>query len=416
MAKYILKRFSYTKSALIGAAGGTVIGAGIGALKKKKKGETKKDKKKRILKGALIGAGVGAGLGAGSEYLSGKYKDFIGPVKEKVKEEKPSLNQEDFEPGDIIIADRGIMKHYGVVIDKEGNIIEYGSKKRDPRMASVRKVNIKEFKGDSPLSKEAPSGKFSREEIIKRAEERLGKDNGKYNLRNNNCEHFARGVVNGDKRSTQVDERIDPLTNEMINRMRKAVTPKNFSDSSESVKGEAMDLLNEQKELLKKKLLLNGGLFNIRKNLTKKLGGLSHFDKYQTSYLTGGGALIGSLSGSLRAKKKAKKEAEESGLDKDSLAYKHYIKNRTNEGIVKGGLLGAGVGFGASKAKDAALGKVLSDKIRAKHGQDLKPIIGKNYMGFGKAMRGIHSEDKVDKIINNWKEIGDFGKGVYEML
>ena len=37
-------------------------------------------------------------------------------------------------------------------------------------------------------------------------------------------------------------------------------------------------------------------------------------------------------------------------------------------------------------------------------------------MGFGKAMRGIHSEDKVDKIINNWKEIGDFGKGVYEML
>jgi hypothetical protein len=31
-------------------------------------------------------------------------------------------------------------------------------------------------------------------------------------------------------------------------------------------------------------------------------------------------------------------------------------------------------------------------------------------------MRGIHSEEKANKIINNWKEIGDYGQNMLGAL
>ena len=410
---YKIKRFSYATSAIIGSLGGGALGTGIAAFKKEE-GESKKDRKRRILKSATIGAGVGAGVGIGGKYISNRYKNFIGPAKEAAGKSKNNLTYKDFAPGDIIAADRGGgIKHYGVVIDDKGTIVEYGAKKLDPRLTSVRKVNIDEFRGDSILSKEAPSGKFTREEIIKRAEDAVGKSNGSYNLRNNNCEHFARDIANGERVSTQVDEKINPITNKMIDRMKRVFIPKSFSAS---VKGAAVDLLNREKEFLTKKLL-KGDLFKVRQNLTKELGGLSHFDKYQTSYLAGSGGLIGSGIGASRSKKKSEKEAEEAGLKKGSFEYKNYVKNRTREGMLKGAGIGAGAGFGISKGIDATRGKILADKIKAKYGHDIKKQVGRRgYVGFGKSMRGIHSEEKANKIINNWKEIGDYGKNMLGAL
>lgn len=196
------------------------------------------------------------------------------------------------------------MKHYGVVVDNNGTIIEYGSKKRDPRMASYRKVNIHEFAGDSPIHREAPTGKFSRKEIVRRANNSLNKDSGIYNLRNNNCEHFARDIVNGERVSTQVDNILGRVGNKVVNKIKPTLTRKSFSNPAQ---GKAMELIDKQLRLSKNKILNSKSLFKLRGNLTKELGGLSHIDKYQTHYLAGGGSLVGGGIGSSKARKKLKR-------------------------------------------------------------------------------------------------------------
>lgn len=403
------KIFSYLKPSLIGAAGGGIIGAGTNLYRNRNE---KGSKLGTTLRGATVGAGLGAGIGAATKYGVKRYKKWIGPVKTSPGNTPIDVSQ--YKPGDIIIADRGFMKHYGIVVDNKGNIIEYGSKKRDPRMASIRKVSIQEFKGTSPISKENPTGRYTREQIVQRAEGALGKDNGIYNLRNNNCEHFARIIANGDNRSTQVDNLINPKMNKVIDRVKEYITPKNFSNPA--IKGEAINLLSTQGKLLKNKVLNSDMLFKIRGNLTKDLGGLSHIDKYQTHYLAGGGSVLGGTVGSIRGKRKAKKDAvNKYGLKKGTLEYDNYVRSRAREGLIKGAAIGGASGFGLSKGIDTARGKVIADKMAAKYGYQLeKP--GRNYMKFGKNMRGINSEETVQRITDNWQEVGDFAKNMYRAL
>ena len=387
------KNFSYARSAMIG----TVAGAGMGAVTNLYRNRNKKGRKvKAALSGGAVGATIGAGIGIGAKYGSIKYKNWIGPVKKATPVDVTRLK-----PGDIIKVDRGFgINHYGVVVDGKGNIVEYGAKKVDPRLSRVRKVSISEFQGNSAASKvvtEAPTGKYSREEIVRRAEEAVGKPNGSYNLRTNNCEHFARDIANGEKVSTQVDNAIGSAS-EII---RSKVRGKFFSGH---IEGKALNFISKQG----KHLLTNtDSVFKARKYLSKELGGLSHFNQHQTKYLAGGGSILGGTVGSMKSKRKAKKDAiNKYGLKKGTLEYDNYIKSRTQDGFIKGTAIGGVLGAGLSKGVDTARGKVIADKLRAGHGFDP----GKNYITFGKNMRGIKSEKQVQGIIDNWSEIGDFAK------
>lgn len=401
------KLYSTVPHYAIGAGIGALVGAGSSYYKGRKK--DKHSRLRSTITGASLGAGLGAGVVAAGKYGKRRYDKFIGFDKNKNPE---TIDISKYKPGDLIIADRGFMKHYGVVVDNKGTIIEYGSKKRDPRMASYRKVNISEFKGNSPIYTEVPSGKYTREEIVKRANSRLSTDSGIYNLRNNNCEHFARDVVNGERVSTQVDNILGKKGNFVVNKIKSVLTPKNFSNPAN---GMAMSLLEKQSGLLKNKILNSKLLFKLRGNLTKELGGLSHFDKYQTHYIAGGSSLGGSIIGSAKAKKKAKKDAENYGLKKGSLEYDNFLKSRTREGALKGAVIGGGAGYGISKGIDTARGKVIADKMKVKYGIGLDKE-GRNYMKFGKNMRGINSEKQVETIANNYRELGDFAKNFYRAL
>ena len=158
-------------------------------------------------------------------------------------------------------------------------------------------------------------------------------------------------------------------------------------------------------------IIANKG-FDIRKNLSKDLGGLSHFNKYQDHYLTGGMALAGGMIGRARAKHDAKRKARSYRLREGTPEYENYVSRKANEGMLKGAAIGGTVGFGSSKATDAIRGKVIADKAKLSNGLDL----GTNYLALGKSMRGIKSEDDIDRIKNNYKEVLSFGKGVINAL
>ena len=139
---------------------------------------------------------------------------------------------------------------------------------------------------------------------------------------------------------------------------------------------------------------------------------MSHFDRNQTRYLAGGGSVLGGITGRHTEGKKAKKDAvNKYGLKKGTLEYDEYVRRRKDRGFIKGSAIGAGVGFGASKGVDAVRGKIISDKARVK-GTDL----GKDYLRLGKGFRGVKSEADIDKVKDNWKEIGSYAKYIKDML
>lgn len=338
------------------------------------------------------------------------------PSPSSPKKRRQKIDTSGYQKGDLLIADRGAMKHYGVWMG-DGTVVEYGSDTHDPRMASRRRVSIRKFKGNSPISNEAPSGIFNRDEILERASSAVGTDHGGYNLRNNNCEHFARDIVNGDRTSTQVTSRLSKFGNKNIDILKNKLFPglmsKKFSDTN-SVRGTGPALVGNQINQLKTNLLNSDLIFKARKNLTPELGGMNHFDKNQTQYLSGAGSILGAGIGAIRSKRKAKKKAKKYGLKKGTLDYDEFVKNNTREGFLKGAAVGGAVGFGASKGIDAYRGKEIAGKIRQNYGELKNNKI--NYFKFGKNMRGINSEEQVNNIMNNWKEVSDYAKSGLQAL
>lgn len=74
------KLYTYTKHVLIGAIGGSGVGAGVNLYRNR---NNKSNKLRAAMSGATIGAGVGAGLGAAAKYGRDGYRKFIGVGKIK---------------------------------------------------------------------------------------------------------------------------------------------------------------------------------------------------------------------------------------------------------------------------------------------------------------------------------------------
>lgn len=168
-------------------------------------------------------------------------------------------------------------------------------------------------------------------------------------------------------------------------------------------------LVNQQ---LKK--YISSDLYNTRSKLARELGGLSHINRHRTEYFTGGGSVAGAVIGDRKAKKNAEKEAEGYGLKKGTLEYDKYIKSRRHEGAVKGAAIGGALGFGGSKGVDTVRGKVITDKYRAKYGDQIE--LGNDYMRSGKAFRGITKEEDINNIAKNLNEAGDYLNSVWKAI
>ncbi|GHU75070.1 hypothetical protein FACS189461_0600 [Spirochaetia bacterium] len=114
------------------------------------------------------------------------------------------------QPGDVLIANRGLYKHFGIYIGN-GRVIHYASNEAcnelDPSKAIVHETTISGFmkkSGDIKIRKLADTkSPFTASEVIERARERLGET--EYDLARNNCEHLANYCQTEENRSDQID-------------------------------------------------------------------------------------------------------------------------------------------------------------------------------------------------------------------
>ena len=109
------------------------------------------------------------------------------------------------EYGDIIYTKHSLYRHYGIYIN-ENCVIHYDGKVDDMflREMCIRKTTMDRFlAGKTEYYIDKSNSKFSNEEVVKRARQRLGEE--KFNLIFNNCEHFAIWCKKDYKISRQVD-------------------------------------------------------------------------------------------------------------------------------------------------------------------------------------------------------------------
>ena len=110
--------------------------------------------------------------------------DTLGMVISNVGDGLLAVNDRDkLKFGDHILCPRGLYSHHGIYIGN-GKVIHYdGDPERDEKYANISIASL-----DVTLV-EHDEIKFTREEIVARAYYRLGEM--KYDLFNNNCQHFA---------------------------------------------------------------------------------------------------------------------------------------------------------------------------------------------------------------------------------
>ncbi|MDR1459211.1 MAG: lecithin retinol acyltransferase family protein [Bacteroidales bacterium] len=114
-------------------------------------------------------------------------------------------------PGDIIYANRGQYRHFGIYVGN-GRVVHYTHKGSVSGLRTqINETSLAKFsKGDEVFvwRTDGTSGikYYSHEETVRRARSMIGTKN--YNLVFNNCEHFAFWCKTGVSRSEQVEQRL----------------------------------------------------------------------------------------------------------------------------------------------------------------------------------------------------------------
>lgn len=124
--------------------------------------------------------------------------------------------------GDIIAVRRRIgYSHFGVYVGN-GNVVHFSGRKKgelNPLQSRIIKTDIKFFQRSGKVNVVNKAERFSREEIVERAEWMVGKGRGKYDLARCNCEHFARWCESGEARSEQVEYVVEKVSRFLFGRM-----------------------------------------------------------------------------------------------------------------------------------------------------------------------------------------------------
>lgn len=130
-----------------------------------------------------------------------------------------------FQPGDVIFVYRegGLYKHFGVYTG-DNEVVHFApaeANKLDAATADVRRTSLTDFASGDEVHLDAWGvAEYPREEIVRRAQSRIGQQLGCYNLMFNNCEHFARWCQSGHHESFQVERVIEGVVNAIFPLMR----------------------------------------------------------------------------------------------------------------------------------------------------------------------------------------------------
>jgi len=101
----------------------------------------------------------------------------------------------------LIIYRRGYT-HHGIYLGN-GRVVHYAGRIKYPQ-GLIEEISLAEFSEGRALRVEKlQSGRFNRNEIVRRARSRLGES--RYDLLRNNCEHFCNWCRLGENRSFQVE-------------------------------------------------------------------------------------------------------------------------------------------------------------------------------------------------------------------
>jgi hypothetical protein len=114
--------------------------------------------------------------------------------------------------GDVVCADRGLYKHYGVF--DHGKVIDISTPNDDNSLqnkhnAHIRKRSMRSFLNGDPGYVDNSPCLHSKKKTLKRARAEIGTGRNSYDLLFNNCEHKAREWQTGYKKSKQVDDVFD---------------------------------------------------------------------------------------------------------------------------------------------------------------------------------------------------------------
>jgi hypothetical protein len=115
--------------------------------------------------------------------------------------------------GDIIYADRGLYRHYGIYVN-DSHVIHYAAENNDfGAKVCVQDTTLDRFKLNNPCGVYRFPKAYrvlSPRQTVRRAKSRLGER--EYSLLSNNCEHFAFWCKTGTARSPQLNEFLDQVS------------------------------------------------------------------------------------------------------------------------------------------------------------------------------------------------------------
>ena len=110
-------------------------------------------------------------------------------------------------PGTRLVVLRRVYRHHGIYVGG-GRVIHYAGLTRH-RRGCIEEVSLDDFIGNRPIHLGMAPDEARGQDIVLRARSRLGEC--RYDLLNNNCEHFCNWCLLGESRSQQVDSLTRPI-------------------------------------------------------------------------------------------------------------------------------------------------------------------------------------------------------------
>src|SRR5215469_3649860 len=136
-------------------------------------------------------------------------------------------------PGTPLIVLRRGYRHHGVYAGC-GRVIHYAGLTRY-RRGCIEEVSLEDFVGNRPIQFGKVPDEACGRDIVRRARSRLGEC--RYDLLNNNCEHFCNWCLRGESRSDQIDTLIGPIRALAHLTLNLLVLFPTWAPSSESARG-----------------------------------------------------------------------------------------------------------------------------------------------------------------------------------